>query len=156
MFRPYIFIGLYIVTGILSWQTISAISSQDTSTQAIKQMASSAVPASVYQSIEKWKAPSIIPPTASELQLQAYEKELAQLRKLPQAALPANVDITKKEDRSLLDQLELSEWSELSGKIKSEIGGSDFIQDFQKPLHNANRLNQNSLERLDGLGETNN
>ncbi len=138
----------------MGWQAISAISSQDTSTQAIKQMAGAAVPDSVYQSIEEWKDPSSIPLTANEIQLQTYEKELAQLRKLPQSALPANVDITEEDvDRDLL---ELPEWSELTNKLKAEISNSDFIQDFQKPLNNANRLNQNSLQRLDALDETNN
>lgn len=104
MFKPYLFVFLYAITGTIGWQAYSAISTEDTSLAAIKNQILT------YWSGEEYPGSNTLSNEAlseNRSQLATYEKELAQLRNLPKEALPAANVITQEEIKktSLLEQL---------------------------------------------------
>lgn len=131
MFKSYLFVLLYIATGIIGWQAYNAISTQDTSLPAIKNFMISNIPGGSYF--------ATTPPTGTDsrisenrARLEKYEKELAQLRSLPPEALPKGIIKPEVKEQSIIDNL--PQWGELKKQLTTPSEESLFIKRLKEPL----------------------
>ena len=129
--KPYLFVFLYTLIGIISWQAYYAISTEDTSLPAIKNFMITNVPGGSYFAAT---TPTKINTGVSSniTQLEKYEKELEQLRNLPAEALPEGIIKPEEQEYHLLDNL--PRWESGENKLNLDPKESPLIKRLRDPL----------------------
>lgn len=158
MFKSYVFASLYTVIGMTGWGAYSTITTEDTSVNAIKQIAASAitnqqskpVPKSLYRWKDhegNWQYGQV--PT--EEVNATYEKELELLRSLPREVLPTQALTQKDEENSLLSLIpSFSDISDFIG-IQSNPEANQPTPDVKQLLEEAEKLKQIAQQRQELL-----
>ena len=162
MIKSYVFASLYTVVGMTGWGAYSTITTEDTSVNAIKQIAASAMSTQqstpISNSLYRWKDHEgnwqygQIP---TEEVNANYEKELKLLRSLPREVLPTQALLTEDKEEGLLALLpSFSEIGNiLSGNSKSE---ADSPADMKNLMEEAKKLKQIAQQRQELLHNINN
>lgn len=129
--KPYLFVFLYIITGIIGWQAVSAISNEDTSLPAIKHYMATHFPGGSYFS-ETSSAEANDTLSSNIAQLKKYEEELEQLRNLPPEVLPEGIIKPKEKEHSLFDSL--PQWEEGGNTLNFSPEEPPLIKRLRDPL----------------------
>jgi len=161
MIKSYIFASLYTVVGMTGWGAYSTITTEDTSVNAIKQIAASAIAsqqtATVSKSLYRWKDHEgnwqygQIP---TEEVNATYEKELALLRSLPREVLPTQSLTREDKDDGFFAMLpKLSSLSNLfSHQKKSEAEATAEMKNLMEEAEKLKKIAKQRQELLHNIG----
>ena len=161
MVKSYIFASLYTVVGMTGWGAYSTITTEDTSVNAIKQIAATAITSQqsmpVSKSLYRWKDHEgnwqygQIP---TEQVNATYEKELELLRSLPREVLPTQALTEEIKDDGLFAMLpKLSSLSNLfSSQNKSETEATPEIKNLMEEAKKLKQIAQQREELLHSIG----
>jgi len=153
MFKSYVFASLYTVVGMTGWGAYSTITTEDTSVNAIKQIAASAIGTQestpVSKSLYRWKDHEgnwqygQIP---TEEVNANYEKELKLLRSLPREVLPTQALTKENTDEGLLTLI--PGFADLRNLISDQNDSKlDSAPDMKNLMEEANKLKQIAKQR---------
>ena len=164
MFKSYIFASLYTVVGMTGWGAYSTISTEDTSLNTIKQIATDALSSGESKPLPKtlyrwkdhegnWQYGQIPTSDINEIN-ETYEKELALLRKLPREVLPTNSLVAAEKDDGIFANLNLSSLGNIfSSKETTETASGSQLGQMLQEVKNIQQTAKEREEYIHNIGK---